>query len=119
MVKQENLRKRQLKRQQWKDTFATDEIQLNHLPSAIVKKARTVLSQLEHGQEYWQLAGKRLKVMREVIRIPITYRYRLLCHDDGDRLTPIKVVSHETYNNLYGNAKRLISSVFAKRSNSK
>lgn len=104
---QSEQRQRQANRQQWQALFAEDGIDLRHLPKAIVTKARGILSCLEQGTQYWQLSGKRLTAMREVIRIPVTRRYRLLCRDDGDRITPVKVISHEAYNTLYKSSKRL------------
>ncbi|MGD1943140.1 MAG: hypothetical protein ACFB0G_17735 [Leptolyngbyaceae cyanobacterium] len=85
-------------RQQWQATFAADPIDLKKLPRRIVLKARGVMAALETGINYWELSGKRLESMRSIIRIPVTYRYRLLCRDDGRSLIPLKVISHERYN---------------------
>ena len=85
-------------RQQWQATFAADPIDLKKLPRRIVLKARGVLAALETGINYWELSGKRLESMRSIIRIPVTYRYRLLCRDDGRSLTSLEVISHERYN---------------------
>lgn len=48
-------------------------------------------------------------MMRDVIRIPVTRRYRLLCRDDGDQIVPVKVISHEDYNPLTRSPKRFLS----------
>lgn len=113
--KQKALSQRQRKREEWQMTFAEDAIDLRKLPKAIVKKARNVLSALKQGTNYWQLSGKRLEMMRNVIRIPITRRYRLLCHDEDDQITPIKVISHEDYNPLSRNPKRLLRRLFSRK----
>ncbi|MGP1383437.1 MAG: DUF7682 family zinc-binding protein [Thainema sp.] len=113
--KQQALQKRQAKRQNWAATFSADVIDLSELPKAIVKKARQVLSALNQGTSYWQLSGKRLKMSHDVIRIPVTDRYRLLCHDDGDQVTPMKVISHEEYNPLTKSPKRLIQRLFSRK----
>ena len=113
--KQRRFSQRQHRREQWQAQFADDEIALGHLPKAIVKQARTVLSALQEGTEYWQLSGKRLAMMRDVIRIPVTRRYRLLCRDDGDQVTPIKVISHEDYNPLSKSPKRLLGRLLSRK----
>jgi len=87
-------------KQAWKESFAADPVDLRRLPRAIVLKARGILSALGEGVAYWQLKGKRLRGDRELVRIPVSYRYRLLCRLDGDRLLPLKVLSHEAYNSL-------------------
>ncbi|MEA5466872.1 DUF7682 family zinc-binding protein [Leptothoe sp. PORK10 BA2] len=87
--------------------FEKDLINLRGLPQPIVKKARAVLAALSEGTHYWQLGGKRLHSWREVIRIPITRRYRLLCQNGGNRVNPVKVVSHEAYNTLVRKPCRL------------
>jgi hypothetical protein len=99
----------QLSRQQWQETFAQDQIELSHLPRAIALKARDILSALQQGTAYWQLGGKRLQPTREIVRIPVTYRYRLLCRQDNDQLVPLKLLSHEDYNRLVGHTQRLLS----------
>lgn len=91
-----------------------DAIDLTHLPQAILKKARTILAALQQGTQYWQLSGKRFVMMHNAIKIPVTHRYRLLCRDDGDRITPVKILSHEAYNPLVRNPKRLLQTLSAK-----
>lgn len=103
-------RVRQTQRRVWQETFSDDPIELRHLPPAIAEKTRQIVSALEQGTGHWQLAGKRLSV-REVISIPVTYRYRLLCREEGDRVVPVKVMSHEDYNPLANSSKRLRHSV--------
>ena len=106
---------RQQKREQWRALFAEDVIDLRHLPKAIVKKTRNILSALNQGKDYWQLSGKRLEKVRNVIRIPVTRRYRLLCRDDGDQIVPVKVISHEAYNPLSRSPKRLLRKLFGEK----
>jgi hypothetical protein len=113
--KQKRFSQRQRQREQWQALFAGDAIELSHLPKSIVKKARTVLSALQQGTHYWQLSGKRLEMMRDVIRIPVTQRYRLLCRDDGDQIVPVKVISHEDYNPLTRSPKRLLSRLLSRK----
>lgn len=100
---------RQAKRRQWQALFDKDEVDLKGLPTAIASKARQVLAALAQGTGYWQLGGKRLNAMRNAIRIPVTRRYRLLCWDDGKSVVPFKVVSHEDYNPILQDRRRLPS----------
>jgi len=87
-----------LERQQWQATFADDLIDLQGLPKTIVLKARQVIAELVAGTDYRQFKGKRLNHDRSVISIPLTYDYRLICHDVGNRIEPRSVLSHEEYN---------------------
>lgn len=82
-------------------------LSLRGLPKAIAAKTREVLAAIDQGTQYWQLAGKRLTDWRQMIRIPVTRRYRLLCRDDGDGVKPVKLLSHEDYNKLVGNPQRM------------
>lgn len=43
-----------------------------------------------------------------MIRIPVTYRYRLLCWDNGQFLVSLKLVSHEDYNTLVRHPNRYL-----------
>jgi len=110
--KQKRLQQRQSKRQDWQHLSEADPIELTHLPKSVIKKARTVLSALGQGQKYWQLSGKRLNMTRNIIKIPVTRRYRLLCRDDGKTITPVEVISHEDYNPLVARPKRLLQRLF-------
>jgi hypothetical protein len=112
--KERKHQQRQTKRQQWQSLFFEDGIDLRHLPKSVVQKSRTVLRALEQGQNYWQLSGKRLHMMRNVIKIPVTRRYRLLCRDDGNQITPVEVISHEDYNPLVAKPKRLWQRLFSR-----
>jgi hypothetical protein len=94
-------------KQAWNQSFATDAIDLRRLPRAIVLKARGILAALAQGTGYWQLKGKRLRGDRTLVRIPVSYRYRLLCRMEGDRLMPLKVLSHEDYNPLVRQMNRV------------
>lgn len=90
----------QLLRSQWLETYDHDPIDLTHLPKPIVLRARQLLEQLAQGTEYYKLQGKRLLgIDRDLIRIPVTRRYRLLIQDIGNNtFQSLKVLSHEAYN---------------------
>ncbi|BAC09421.1 DUF7682 family zinc-binding protein [Thermosynechococcus vestitus] len=87
-----------LARQEWQASFASDVVELRGLPKGIVLKARQVIAQLLAGADYRQFKGKRLNHDRRVISIPLSYDYRLICYDTGDRIEPRSVLSHEEYN---------------------
>lgn len=89
--------KRQQKHQ-WESTFSQDPIDLRSLPKNVVLKARQILQGLENHQDYRDFHGKRLRHDREVISIPVTRNYRLICRDLGNLLMPEAVISHEDYN---------------------
>lgn len=82
-------------------------ISLRGFPKAIADKTRKVLTAIDQGTQYWQLAGKRLTDWRQMIRIPVTRRYRLLCRDNGDGIRPVKLLTHEDYNKLVHNPQRM------------
>jgi hypothetical protein len=54
-------------------------------------------------------------MMHDVIRIPVTGRYRLLCRDDGEQVVPVKVISHEDYNPLSRSPKRFLSKLLSRK----
>lgn len=85
-------------RQQWRESFYQDHIDLTHLPQRIVIKARQIIAALQEGVSLHQLRGKRFPFDRTLVRIPITYRYRMLCRCGKSGIIPIKVMSHEDYN---------------------
>lgn len=96
-------------KQQWKQPFAADPIDLTHLPRPIVLKTREILVALEQGVPPAQLQGKRFNFDRTLLRIPVGYRYRLLCRWYCDLIVPLQVLTHEAYNAVARNKKRLRS----------
>jgi hypothetical protein len=94
-------------KQQWQQSFAADPIDLTHLPKPIVIKTREILAALEQGVSPAQLQGKRLSFDRTLLRLPVTYRYRLLCRWYCDRILPLQVLSHEAYNAVARNKKQM------------
>jgi hypothetical protein len=94
-------------KQQWQQSFAADPIDLTHLPKPIVIKTRQMLAALDQGVPPAQLQGKRFSFDRTLLRFPVTYRYRLLCRWYTDRIIPLQVLSHEAYNAVARNKKRL------------
>ncbi|MGB3240136.1 MAG: hypothetical protein WBB29_17710 [Geitlerinemataceae cyanobacterium] len=97
--RQENDRaQKRLEKIQWEASFTDDAIDLTALPPHVVIKSRTVVAALSAGQDYRDFGGKRLRHNREIISIPITRNYRMICHDDGTTAIPQAVLSHEDYN---------------------
>lgn len=83
---------------EWNDLFELDPIDLRKLPKTIVLKTRTIVAALGDGRDYRLFLGKRFEFDRSVIRIPVTYRYRMICHEVNGIWTPREVLSHEDYN---------------------
>jgi hypothetical protein len=94
-----------LAKRQWQQSFGQDPIALNHLPKPIVIKARRILEALNQGVAPGQLQGKRFTFDRTLLRIPVSYRYRLLCRWQAGRIVPLQVLSHEAYNAIARNQK--------------
>lgn len=91
----------------WQQRFASDPIDLKHLPKPIVDKTRRILDLLDQGVAPGELKGRRFNFDRTLLRIPVTYRYRLLCRWQADRIVPLQVLSHEAYNAVARNKKRV------------
>lgn len=94
-------------KQQWQQSFAADPIDLTHLPKPIVIKTREILAALAQGVPPAQLQGRRFGFDRTLLRIPVGYRYRLLCRWYCDRIVPLQVLTHEAYNAVARNKKRM------------
>ncbi|NMG57581.1 hypothetical protein E1H12_03335 [Geitlerinema sp. P-1104] len=90
--------KKKAEKEAWEASFEQDEIDLRSLPQYVVVKARDIISGLAEHQSYRDFNGKRMRHDRQVISIPITRNYRMICHDDGDWVIPQSVLSHEDYN---------------------
>lgn len=98
----------QQQRDEWVASFESDAVDLRGLPEHVVLKSRHIVNELKIGRHFGKLGGKRMNFNREVIRIPVGLRYRMLCRDDRSRVTPLMVISHEDYN-AYANNKRRVS----------
>lgn len=98
---------RQQAKRQWQASFQHDPIPLAHLPKPIVLKTRQILKALEQGAPLGALRGKRFQFDRTLVRIPVTYRYRLLCRWQQDKILPLMVSSHEAYNAIAHHKKRV------------
>jgi hypothetical protein len=85
---------------------SNDAIDLRHLPRAAMEKARRVLGMLEEGANWMGLGEKLFHFDRSLMRIPVGYRYRLLCRRDQSGITPLAVMTHEAYNPVARNKKR-------------
>ncbi len=90
----------------WYQRFDRDPIELRHLPKSIVIKTRRILDLLDQGVAPGELKGRRFNFDRTLLRIPVSYRYRLLCRWQADRIVPLQVLSHEAYNAISHNRKQ-------------
>ena len=84
--------------EEWNALFELDSIDLRKFPKAVVLRTRTIVAALLGGEDYRLFLGKRFGFDRSVIRIPVTYRYRLVCHEVDGVWTPTELLSHEDYN---------------------
>lgn len=83
----------------WRETFESDPIELSHLPNkGLVRRARTILTEIDRGAPWHQFNGKRLQHDRNVVSIPLGRRYRILFRTDDGPPRPVEVLSHEAYN---------------------
>lgn len=79
--------------------FLADPIDLRLLPhEPLIQKARQILRQIAATQDYRPFFGKRMEADRTVLSVPLNYRYRLLFRIHPDRIEPLSIMSHETYN---------------------
>ncbi|MGC9502119.1 DUF7682 family zinc-binding protein [Baaleninema sp.] len=90
--------KKQREKREWEATFDNDPIDLRTLPPHVVTKARDIIAGLNDDRNYRDFGGKRLRHNRQIISIPITRNYRMICHDNGGVAIPQSVLSHEAYN---------------------
>ncbi|MBD1847425.1 hypothetical protein H6F89_29300 [Cyanobacteria bacterium FACHB-63] len=92
-------------KRKWQHQFEHDSIDLKHLPKPIVVKTRRILDLLNRGVAPGELKGRRFNFDRTLLRIPVSYRYRLLCRWQADRIVPLQVMTHEAYNAISRNKK--------------
>ena len=80
---------------------------LKHLPG-LQKTAQRIIDGIASGASYQSFNGKGLVgAQGRIISIPVGRRYRILF--SAETKQPIKLLSHESYNNLVTKAKRLSS----------
>jgi hypothetical protein len=91
-------RTQRAKKQNWRDSFDGDPIDLSSLPAYVVLKARNIMNGLQTCQSYREFHGKRLRHDRSIVSIPVTKNYRMLCLDLDGILQPKQVISHQDYN---------------------
>jgi hypothetical protein len=82
----------------WEASFSDDPIDLTALPQHVVLKSRSIIAALNSKHDYREFGGKRLRHDRQIISIPITRNYRMICHDENGTTVPHAVLSHEDYN---------------------
>jgi hypothetical protein len=72
-----------------------------------VLKARQVLAELQQKLNFVWMEGKSFELDRSLLRFPATYRYQLLCWRDEDGISALVVLSHEAYNAVAENRRRV------------
>jgi len=58
----------------------------------IVIKTRQILNALAQGVAPGELKGRRFNFDRTLLRIPVSYRYRLLCRWQAEQIVPLQVI---------------------------
>ncbi len=86
--------------------FQRRGIVVKGVPVNIRKKAMRIIRRIEGGTPYWRLGGKRLQVDRNVVSLPVTYRWRIIARFEDGSIVPERILSHEAYNG-YRKHKRL------------
>ncbi len=98
LQEERNEYEKKTEKQDWRDSFDGDPIDLSSLPAYVVLKARNIINGLQTFQDYREFHGKRLRHDRLVVSIPVTNNYRMLCIDRDGTLEPRQVISHQDYN---------------------
>ena len=83
-----------------------DGVNLAKLPKKVVQKAKEILGWLRQGVHPGAIGARQFKFDRDWLRIPVGYRYRLLCWRGKEGIKPLKVMSHEAYNPVMRNTHR-------------
>jgi hypothetical protein len=90
----------------WVAERVVDGVDLRDLPRQVARKAKQVLEEFRQGWHPGAIGGKQFGFDRDVIRVPVGYRYRLLCERVAGVIKPVKVLSHEAYNSVMRNTRR-------------
>lgn len=102
-AEERRLEERWQERQDWLDLYGCGGVDLRRLPKPVVVKARRILAELADGKALGALLGKRMGFDRTLVRVPVGYRYRLLCRLEAGVVRPLRVMSHEAYNRVARN----------------
>lgn len=97
---------RRVRKEQRKRERSIEGLDLSRLPRMVIQKARQILARLSEGKHPGALGGKQFGFDRDLLRIPVGYRYRLLCRRGADGFQPLEVLSHEAYNPVMRNSFR-------------
>ena len=98
--------RRERKEQRRQEETIVAGVDLRKLPKMVMQKAKQILGWLRDGVHPGALGGKQFGFDRDLLRIPVGYRYRLLCRREGQGFEPLEVLSHEAYNPVMRNSFR-------------
>lgn len=89
-------------------TPSSDPIDLGALPhESQRRRARAVLAAVARGAHPCDYGGKPLRGTGDIIRVKIGRRYRLLFRRDDVGFHPLRLISHEEYNGVCNDPRRL------------
>lgn len=89
------------KRNQISESNVPEEIlgvSLVGFPEVVTKRAQIVLNGLAAGNNHRVYHGKQINFDRSLVSIPLPLQYRLICRHESETLRPIKILSHQDYN---------------------
>jgi len=82
-------------------------LDMSGIPEQVAMKAAGIVRSIKSGTSYTEFRGKRLVEWdRNMIAVPVGWSHRLLCRDEGGRVVPVEVMSHEEYNGRISCARR-------------
>jgi len=97
--REETRRRISIEKAAWKDSLRYGPEGINRIPAKEQAETLRLVQLIEAGEPWHHLGGKRLKEAgyREIISIPVSYSYRLVCRETGGKITAIEVKSHSAY----------------------
>ncbi len=78
--------------------FEQRRIEANRLPGWVLKKAESIIRELEAGTHFQALGGKRMQFDRSRVAIPVGPLYRMIAIETDGVLKIKRILSHEDYN---------------------
>lgn len=83
----------------WRKLLMDGPEGIDRIPVKEQEETLRLVQLLEGGEPWHLLGGKRLKEggNREVISIPVSYSYRLVCRETAGKVAAFKVMSHSDY----------------------
>jgi hypothetical protein len=104
--RQQQAELRRERKEERRREWTIEGVNLAKLPKVVMQKAQQILAGLRQGKHPGALGGKQFNFDRDLLRIPVGYRYRLLCRRVEGGFQLLEVLSHEAYNPVMRNSFR-------------